>query len=140
LALALTLSPYLAGADFGFLRVPEFLGPAKHTLRVLGPVLLAGSLLLYFPFWAVHTASLRSAGTDVAANVLFRNSSDRYIYIVWLKFDGKEDPGHSYTLAPGAVQNVATFIAHAWNISDANTGGHLRSIVVEKDMAPVVIR
>jgi len=140
LALALTLSPYLAGADFGFLKVPEFLGTAKHTLKVLGPALLAGSLLLYFPFWPIRTGSLRSAGTDIAANVEFRNSSSRYICIVWLRFDGKADPGHSYTLAPGGVQNVETFVAHAWNISDANTGDLLRSVVVKKDMAPVVVR
>jgi hypothetical protein len=140
LALALALSPYLAGTDFGFLKVPELAGAAKRDLKVLGPILLAASLLLYFPLWKMRAGGPRSAGTDIAASVVFRNSSNRYICIVWLRFCGKPDPDHSYTLAPGASQVVPTYVAHAWNVTDANTGDLLRSVVIKGEMDPVVIR
>jgi hypothetical protein len=140
LMLALALSPYMADKDLGFLKVPAFSQSAAHTLKLLGPVLLAASLLLFFPYWETRIGSPRSASSYVATDVVFRNSSTRYIYIVWLKFDGKEDPEHSYTLVPGAVQTIATYVAHTWNISDANTGDVLRCVVVKKGMDPVVVR
>jgi hypothetical protein len=140
LGLALTLSPYLAGVDFGILKIPDFSEPGKHAMRMYGPVVLAGSLLLFFPFWKVRSGSPRSAGTDVAATVVFRNASSRYLSLVWLTFDGTEDPEHSYSLPPGAVQEVATYVAHAWKVSDANTGEALRSVIVKREMKPVVIR
>ncbi len=140
LALVLAIAPYMADKDFGFLRVPDFSEATKHELRLLGPILLAASLFLFFPFLEIHAGSPRSAATDIPMDVLFRNSSKRYIYVVWLKFDGKEDPEHSYTLAPGADQSVATYVAHGWNVSDANTGEALRSVVAREGMGPVVIR
>jgi VHL beta domain len=140
LALVLSIAPYMADKDFGFLRVPDFSEATKHALRLLGPISLAASLLLFFPIFEPRTGSPRSAATDTPVDVLFRNSSKRYINVIWLKFDGKEDPDHSYTVAPGADQSVATYVAHSWNVSDANTGEALRSVVAREGMGPVVIR
>ena len=139
LALVLSLAPYMADKDFGFLRVPDFSEGTKHGLKLFGPILLAASLVLFFPILETGAGSPRSAGTDTPMGVVFRNSSRRYLYIVWLKFDGKEDPEHSFTVPPGADQNVAAYVAHTWNVSDANTGEALRTVVAKEGMGTVVI-
>ncbi len=140
LALALALAPYLADKDFGFLKIPAFSEEAQHELRVLGPILLALSLALFFPLFAPQAPAIRSASSDDATVFEIRNASARYLYVVWLRFDGKEDPEHSYSLGPGAEEKIATYVAHTWRISDANTGEMLRSVVVKAGMPRVEIR
>ena len=50
-ALILALSPYLSGADFGVFKVPSFSDEVRSRLRLLGPLALAGVVLLFLPVW-----------------------------------------------------------------------------------------
>ena len=47
IGLVLTLAPYLRGSDFGVIKIPDFDPPVRSTMRVLGPVLLLGAILLH---------------------------------------------------------------------------------------------
>lgn len=49
MALILTLSPFLAGHDFGILKIPDFRDGVRRKLRFLGPLLLALVVLLHVP-------------------------------------------------------------------------------------------
>ncbi len=48
-ALILTLAPYLAGHDFGILKVPEFGARSRNRLRWLGPLALLAAIFLHVP-------------------------------------------------------------------------------------------
>ncbi len=139
-ALVLFLAPYLSDTDLGIFKVPAFPAATQHVLRYTGPLFLLGAILLYLPLWRATTASLRSAGTDRPLNVIFTNASRNYLNVDWIDFDGRKDPEHHYSLAPGETQQVATYVAHAWEVSNANTGEQIRSIVVTEKTPSVVIR
>ncbi|CAN7463098.1 hypothetical protein [Paraburkholderia hospita] len=49
LALALFLAPYLAGHDFGVVKIPSFNPAARRILRFIGPVCLLAVVLLHVP-------------------------------------------------------------------------------------------
>ena len=49
LGLILTLSPYLAGTDFGIFKVPDLNAQYRKFLKWLGPVFLLGLSLLFVP-------------------------------------------------------------------------------------------
>lgn len=49
LSLILTLTPYLAGTDFGIFKVPDLNANSRKTFQWLGPVFLLGSCLLFVP-------------------------------------------------------------------------------------------
>ena len=51
LALILSLSPYLSGADLGIFKVPSLEPATKSLLRVLGPVVLILAVGLFVPIW-----------------------------------------------------------------------------------------
>jgi hypothetical protein len=132
IALVLTLAPYAADKDFGFLKIPAFDPSTLGLLKVLGPVLFVLSILLNCPFWG-KTGSPRSAGNDVPATVTFRNASRRFVNVDWLDFDGKRDPEHRYVLPANNDATVATYVGHAWEASDANSGETLKVFVVKRD-------
>ncbi|MGZ5441088.1 MAG: hypothetical protein ACXW5U_04980 [Thermoanaerobaculia bacterium] len=48
-ALALSLAPYLAGSDFGLLKVPQFPVRVRARLRSAGPVALLVAIFLHLP-------------------------------------------------------------------------------------------
>jgi len=48
-AFALSLAPYLAGSDFGLLKVPQFPAPVRARLRSTGPVALLVAIFLHLP-------------------------------------------------------------------------------------------
>ena len=75
----------------------------------------------------------------MAISVLFQNASSRYLNIDWIDFAGKKDPEHHYSLGPGESQEVATFVAHAWSVTDANTGAAVKSVIVTEKTSPVRI-
>ena len=139
LTLVLLLAPYLAGADLGIFKIPELSVPAQHFLRYLGPVLFCAAVLLYYPIWPRQALSVRSAGTDDPVTVRFENRTRNYVNIDWLDFEGKRDAGHHYVVEPGASKDVQTYVAHAWVVSNANSGAEIRTIVVAKDATRVSI-
>lgn len=47
----LSVSPYLAGSDFGIFQVPEFDASTKQILKVLGPVAFVLTVFLFIPIW-----------------------------------------------------------------------------------------
>lgn len=49
-SLVFCLAPYLSGADFGFLRIPDLGSHTTRVLKWLGPPLLLGLCLLFVPF------------------------------------------------------------------------------------------
>jgi len=138
-AFALTLSPYLANADFGVLKVPDFQPVTLHLLEVLGPILLLTSILLNFPLFEQSTISPRSAGTTISANVLVLNLTKRYINVEWLDFDGKPRTDFRWTLIPGGKQEIETYVGHEFQVSDANSGEYLRGIMIKDGMTSVSI-
>jgi hypothetical protein len=62
------------------------------------------------------------------------------VNVTWLDFEGRKDPSLFYSIAPGAAQEVATFVAHAWLVSDANTGAEVKSVVISENNPRIVIR
>jgi hypothetical protein len=50
LGLGLLVAPYLAGTDFGQIKIPNLSDRAKRISRVLGPVAFFVSLSLFIPF------------------------------------------------------------------------------------------
>ena len=50
LFLILTLSPYLAGSDFGIFKVPNLGNTAKSRLKIWGPIMLIIGVLIHVPF------------------------------------------------------------------------------------------
>jgi VHL beta domain len=136
-AFALTLSPYLANADFGVLKVPDFQPTTLHMLEILGPMLLLISILLNYPFFAQVSSSPRSAGTSIAITVVFQNPSKRYVNIDWLDFDGKLKPELRCTLIPGENRAIETFVGHVWQASDANSGVVIRDITIRDGVTSV---
>lgn len=68
LALILTLSPYLAGADLGIFKVPELSGSLQATMRWLGPALLAAVVFLFLPIIPTNEVSAQT-GDDCIDNV-----------------------------------------------------------------------
>ncbi len=139
LAVVLLFAPYFADADFGIFKVPALAAPTRHFLQYFGPVFLVLAGLSYYPFWTEQVTSVRSAATSAAVTVLFQNASSHYLDIDWIDFAGKKDPQHHYSLAPGQSQDVATFVAHAWSVTNANTGEELKSVVVTEKTSPVRI-
>jgi len=47
--LVLALSPYLAGYDFGVFKVPTFGQGLQRALKIMGPILFLGCVLLFVP-------------------------------------------------------------------------------------------
>ena len=131
LSLALTLSPYFPGVDFGALKVPALPDRTRKTLKVLGPILLAASIFFFFPFWPEPAAGIRSAVGDYTGKmVTFRNSSNRYVNLDWLDYDGKADLTVRRTFKPGESEETRTYVGHTWRFSDANTDEVLRTVVI----------
>jgi hypothetical protein len=59
LALIFALSPYLAGADFGIIRIPSFPPNARRVLRIVGPlVFLFCAVVLFFPFFDARSGEV----------------------------------------------------------------------------------
>jgi hypothetical protein len=56
LALIATLTPYVAGADFGVLKVPELPALLTNRLRILGPAFLILATLLFLPLWPTESS------------------------------------------------------------------------------------
>lgn len=130
-SLALTLSPYFPGLDFGALKVPALPDGTRKKLKLLGPIFLAVSGLLFFPFWPEPAADVRSAVGDYTGRmVVFKNSSSRYVNLDWLDYDGKTDLTVRRTFKPGESEELRTYVGHAWRLSDANTDELLRTVVV----------
>jgi VHL beta domain len=132
MSLVLTLSPYLSGADFGIFRVPAFPDPIRKHLKLLGPILLAASTLLFFPFWPEPVASPNSAD-DPKISVLFHNSSDRRVNLAWLNYKGKPDRKVRFLLRPGDTKELDTYLGHVWLFSDAKTDEVLRTVTIEQN-------
>ena len=134
LSLALTLSPYFAGVDFGVVRVPALPGSSRNLLKLLGPFLLAVSVLFFFPLWheppADHFRSADRLPGVGKVQIVFKNSSSRYLNLDWLDSNGQPDSKNHHSLEPGNSQEVDTFAGHAWRFSDANTNEVLRDVVV----------
>ncbi len=51
-SLALVLTPYLPGADFGLFRVPRLEHSVARRLKILGPVLLGLCVVGFVPMWS----------------------------------------------------------------------------------------
>jgi len=51
LSLILTLSPYLAGHDFGVLKIPNFSGSTRKNLKIIGPISLLLAVSLHIKFY-----------------------------------------------------------------------------------------
>jgi SAM-dependent methyltransferase len=75
LALILTISPYLGGADFGILKIPTFSQQTTDLLRRLGPVLLVTFALAFVPFWKSRTGPSSAAPRAVDNNSKYRLQS-----------------------------------------------------------------
>ena len=48
-ALTLLLAPYFSGADFGRFKIPNFPPKTRRSLRVIGPLFLIVTVILYLP-------------------------------------------------------------------------------------------
>jgi hypothetical protein len=142
-SLALTLSPYFPGLDFGALRVPALPDSTRNKLKLLGPILLAASALLFYPLWPEPTQHFRSAERETEANVVdvvFKNSSSRYVNLDWLDPDEKPGVENHHPLGPGESQEVGTYAGHAWRFSDANNDEILRQVVIGENTRLVEYR
>jgi len=51
LSLALLLSSYFSGIDFGVIKVPRLGISAKRRLEVIGPLLICFAVFLFLPIW-----------------------------------------------------------------------------------------
>ncbi len=71
--------------------------------------------------------------------VVFQNASPHYLDFDWIDFEGKKDPLHHYALAPGESREVETFVAHAWSVTNANTGEEIRSVIITEKSSPIRI-
>lgn len=47
IGLVLTLAPYLRGSDFGVIKIPDFDPPVRRTMRVVGPTVMLGAVLMH---------------------------------------------------------------------------------------------
>ena len=67
-AAALALAPYLGGKEIGPLKVPKVSSGEGRWLKLLGPVLVAGTILLFIP--VVSGSSWHSAPRKIEGYVL----------------------------------------------------------------------
>lgn len=47
----LAIAPFASGHDFGIFKVPAFNHVTRQKLRILGPLLLIATLILFIPLW-----------------------------------------------------------------------------------------
>jgi hypothetical protein len=139
LALVLLLAPYLVGADIGIFKIPDLPVVTQRFLKYFGPILLVVAVLLYYPFWEKQASGVRSAGTYVPIKIVFQNCSEHFLKVNWINFEGKNDPECYYTLAPGESKEVDSFVAHAWSVSNANTGAQLKPVIVTETTSTIRI-
>jgi hypothetical protein len=50
IGLVLSLSPYLGGSDFGVVKIPDFNTQVRNTLKMLGPTVMLGAILVHVKF------------------------------------------------------------------------------------------
>lgn len=55
LAFGVLLSPYIAGADFGPINIPNFAPTMKRRLKLIGPFAFVGTLVLFLPIFSPAT-------------------------------------------------------------------------------------
>ena len=54
-AFAILLAPYMAGADFGPVKIPDLKSSVKQRIKIIGPVAFIGALLLFIPIFSEGT-------------------------------------------------------------------------------------
>jgi hypothetical protein len=141
ISLALTLAPYFPGMDFGALKVPALPDGSRKTLKLVAPIALVVTTLSFFPFWPEPTGDIRSAvGDYTGMMVVFKNSSNRYVNLDWLDYDGKVDLTVRRTFKPGDSEEIRSYVSHVWRFSDANTGQVLRTVVIGQNTRLVEYR
>jgi hypothetical protein len=92
LSLILLLSPYFSDADFGVIKIPKLKAHVQKGLKIVGPLIMLISLLLYFPIWTkflfpvlnsssspIVGQSLRigASGTNYRIEITVKNASTR---------------------------------------------------------------
>src|SRR5262249_5640476 len=82
LALALVLSPYLAGADFGVIKIPQFKPTTTRRLRGFGPIVLLATVLLHFPLLPKDESS-KPVACSISGFVL-DSDSNKPLAAVWV--------------------------------------------------------
>jgi hypothetical protein len=92
LALVLLLSPYLAGTDFGVIKIPEFKPTAKRALRVIGPVAMLAALLLHFPLVPKEETGKAVACSNLGPHEK-RSYQSKLPKLVGLRFVSKRECG-----------------------------------------------
>jgi hypothetical protein len=81
-ALILLLSPYLAGTDLGFIKIPEFNPIAKRRLLILGPIAMVAAVLLHVPL--VPKEETSKAVACSISGFVFDSDSNKPLSAVWV--------------------------------------------------------
>lgn len=62
--------------------------------------------------------SIKSADSNQAAKVQFKNDSKSRVKIYWLNYEGKRE--HYSDVAPGRSYSQDTFMTHPWVVTDTS--------------------
>jgi len=141
-AIALTLAPYFAGMSIGGLQIPA-IGPGRRRMRVAGPAMLAGCMVLVVPLSLFQPAPmmLRLIAVDVTdsgdidAVVANDGNSAAMLTAVELEVLGERRVGARPELLPGAAIQVP--------VDDLPPGGRrtsmIRLLVAPRSVERIVI-
>ncbi|MGH9421752.1 MAG: hypothetical protein ACRD3J_17370 [Thermoanaerobaculia bacterium] len=72
---ALSVTPYLAGSDFGVIKIPLLSHAMRKRLRTAGPVALFVAIFLHLPLLSSQTASVAPVSRGTPASIPPRTSS-----------------------------------------------------------------
>lgn len=91
---------------------------SKHAIGVLFAIVCLGSAVLVQAATqhAAEEAGLKSVENELAATIVFTNSSPKTVKVFWLDFDGKRKLYR--TLSAGESYEQPTYLMHPWLITD----------------------
>jgi hypothetical protein len=91
LALILAFTPYLAGADFGMVKIPQLDRVTTVRLRWLGPVVMLfviGAFRSLSPLKCPKSCGAVSVVSETPAVLDFENFSGKPVRFTWRTFEG----------------------------------------------------
>ena len=81
LSLIIAVSPYIGGADFGFIKVPQLFLQANSLMKILCFAPLLITIIFYLPLWR-QNGKLRE-------NIGVRSFSDIFVYTRFGQMEGQ---------------------------------------------------
>lgn len=97
LSLVFLLSPYLAGADFGFFKVPTFSSNANKRLKIAGPFILLCVLSCFVPFLPKGAPTNSGSAAQQEKPAPRKNEKPQRVYDVEADFSDSTNPNGSWT-------------------------------------------